>query len=278
MISQDEGGSWAISEGSAGNAVGLHLLFAAGKRPDRAAIRDFVLSQRSLAISHDPSERATGPDISPAGDQSRPPENTQQHWIELLRDGLTFDLIGLAPGLHGSLPRIDYRFGFDEAEMTGRLEPVSLVPGIHLAAGANTLPVMRGLCSIACDLVRHFAGIEAVAWPPAGTGIGRRYFESVTSAWLEGGAFPALGLTAFRQMPEGALQSVGLSFWVGQELQIEPPLSADTVAAARLGVRLVNHLVMVGGIDRSERVVGPDGSRLVMRPSRNGELIRVTHE
>ncbi len=269
-------GSWPISEGSAGNAVGLHLLFAAGKRPNRAAIRDFVLANRAVAISHDPAEKLV---TQPAATTDTPQINGgEQNWIELLRDGLTFDLVGLEPGPAGLLPRIEHRFGFEDATQVEALEPLVLAPGVHLAAGANTVPVMRGMCSLACDLVQHFAALEAVAWPPAATGIGRRYFESITSAWLEGGAFPALGLTAFRETAEGNLQSVGLAFWIGKELQIEGPLSADKVAAARLGVRLVNHLVVIGGIDRSERLVGPDGSRLVMRPSKNGDLVRVTHE
>lgn len=105
--------------------------------------------------------------------------------------------------------------------------------------------------------------------------IGRRFFESVATAWLEGGAFPALGLTAFRETVDGALQSVGLDFWIGQELRLEPPISHDKVAATRLGVRLINQLILVGAMTQAERVTAPDGSRLVMRPSTNGKFIRV---
>lgn len=261
-------GSWAISEDSAGNAVGLHVLFASGKRPDRAAIRDFVLANRAVAISHDPVEPN-------AGDQAG---GGSFDWIELLRDGLTFDLAGLSPGPAIAAPAMEHRFGLDHSTGANALESMALVPGVHLAAGAHTLPVMRVQCALVCDIVRHFDGVEAVAWPPAQSGIGARYFESVTAAWLDGGPFPALGLTAFCENPDGSLQSAGLSYWIGQELQIAPALSADKVVATRLGVRLVNHLVAIGGIDRSERVVGPDGNRLIMRPAHNERLIRVTPE
>lgn len=150
--------------------------------------------------------------------------------------------------------------------------------GPHLAAGEASEPLTRGLLALGCDIVRQFEDVLAVGWSPAGTAIGRRFFESVTSAWLDGGAFPALGLTAFVDTPDGALESVGLAFWIGQELRIEPPLCADRVAATRLGIRLVNHVVIIGGITEDERIAAPDGSRLVLRPSRSRSMISVWRE
>ena len=85
-------------------------------------------------------------------------------------------------------------------------------------------------------------------------------------------------ITAFRETADGALQSEGLDFWIDQELRIEPPLAHDKVSATRLGVRLINQLVLVGGVASSERVVAPDGTGLVMRPSRNGKFVRVWRE
>lgn len=137
---------------------------------------------------------------------------------------------------------------------------------------------MRGLVALARDLAHHFEDASAIVWPPAKSAIGRRFFESITTAWIDGGAFPALGLTAFQETIDGALQSVGLTYWIGQELRIEAPLSSDKVAATRLGVRLINQLILLGGLDDSERIVAPDGSRLVMRPSRNRKYIRVWRE
>ena len=65
---------------------------------------------------------------------------------------------------------------------------------------------------------------------------------------------------------------------IGQELRIEPPLSADRVAATRLGIRLVNHLVLAGGLAEDDRIIAPDGSRLLLRPSRSRALINVWRE
>jgi hypothetical protein len=202
----------------------------------------------------------------------------QQYWLELLTDGLTFDLTGLAPGPACAFPDFAHRFDLPILPLAADHEVLALRPGPHLAAGPGSLPVNRAMLRLACEMVRHFADLVAVAWPASGSVIGRRYFESVISAWLDGGPFPALGITAFIETPDGALQSTGLGFWIGQELRIEPPLSADRVAATRLGVRLVNHLVLIGGLNADDRITAPDGTRLVLRASQNRAMISVWRE
>lgn len=223
-----------------------------------------------ISISHDPL-----PDTASHAETLWP---GQLHWLELLRDGLTFDLSGLAPGPASVFPDIAHRFDLPSLPGADDHEALVLRPGPHLAAGGNSPPLVRAMLALACDLVRHFDDLVAVGWGPAGTAIGRRFFESVTSAWLDGGPFPALGLTAFVETPDGALQSEGLAFWIGQELRIEPPLSADRVAATRLGIRLVNHLVLAGGLEADDRITAPDGTRLVLRAARGRAMISVWRE
>lgn len=195
--------------------------------------------------------------------------------LELLRDGLSFDLIGLAPGTATDAPATEHYFDITGQSAIAELEPVWLAPGKHLAGGRTSLPVLGGLLSLARDIVLKIPGVEAVIWPPAKSVIGKRFFESTTTAWLEGGAFPALGLTAFETKIDGALQSVGLEFLIGQELRIEPPLSTGKSEATRLAIRLVNHLVLLGGLEHSERVTAPDGAVLSMQPSQGGKIVRV---
>ncbi len=236
-----------------------------------------------MALSHDPADEAPVQLVAADGEQVRQAgqglaPTADFAWLELLRDGLTFDLIGLASGDAVGFPQIEHRFDLEDTPNPVRHEALQLAPGQHLAGGERTTPVVKGLMALARDLVQHFEEIEAVVWPPSESAIGRRFFESVSTAWLEGGPFPALGLTAFRETIDGALQSIGLSFWINQELRIESPLSIDKVAATRLGVRLVNQLILVGGIEGSERIVAPDGNLLVMRTSRNGKFIRVWRE
>lgn len=272
-----------IVEPAVSAGQGLYLLFAKGTRPDRAAVRNFISGQRSVSLSHDPRADTSlqlaavdGQVLETRADVAAKTEGLV--WLELLRDGLVFDLEGLAPGNKVAFPPIEYRF--DLAEMPGQaqFEVLQLLPGNHLRGGERSLPVAKALMALGRDLVHHFETLDAVVWPPSQSAIGRRFFESVSTAWLDGGAFPALGLTAFRETVDGALQSVGLDFWIDREMRIEPPLSSDKVAATRLGVRLINQLILVGGIDQNERIVAPDGSRLLLSLSRNRQFIRVSRE
>lgn len=280
---RDEEGSLTIDQAQYAESRGLHLLFAAGKRPTRAAILEFVNQHSTVSVSHDPFNGTPMQLVAASGEGGRPAAQMRTQpddevWLELLREGLTFDLRGIAPGNSCDFPEVAHRFDLERAPGAFRLEAVQLEPGQHLAGGEASMPVIKGMIALARDLTLHFENLIAVVWPPAKSAIGRQFFESISTAWLEGGTFPALGLTAFRETIDGALQSVGLDFWIGQELRIEPPLSADKVGATRLGVRIINQLIIVGGLDASERIVAPDGARLIMRPSRNGKFIRVSRE
>ncbi|MEM8725081.1 MAG: hypothetical protein AAGE86_06130 [Pseudomonadota bacterium] len=272
-----------IDQSQHADAKGLHLLFAVGKRPTRAAVKEFVENQKAVSVAHDPSEDSPLQLVDVDDENFRRQAETRRDpcdevWMELLREGLSFDLRGIAPGQPREFPEIEHRFDLEKNPGTFRMEALLLEPGQHLSGAEASLPVVKGLLALARDLVHHFDDLIAIVWPPSRSAIGRQYFESISTAWLEGGAFPALGLTAFREAIDGALQSIGLEFWIGQELRIEPPLSTDKVAATRLAVRIINQLIIVGGLEESERIVAPDGTRLVMRPSRNKKFVRVWRE
>lgn len=258
-------------EFESGHAVakGISLLFASGKRPDSGAIAEFAARCPEVSLTHDPADSHHSDEGEGFGGR---------RWVELLRSGLTFDLIGLAPGEPTPIPEIENCFDFPDREALPACEALHLLHGPHLAGGERSPPVVRGLLALTRDLAHHFEHLQAVAWPQSRSVIGRRYFESTVTAWLDGGAFPALGLTTFAQTDEGALQSLGLEYFIGQELCIEPPLTADKLAATRLGIRLINQLVLMGGVVGDERVVGPDGSNLVLRLSDDRRLIRVWNE
>ncbi|MDY7097165.1 MAG: hypothetical protein SXU28_03410 [Pseudomonadota bacterium] len=265
--------------------TGLYLIFAAGKRPTRAALKEFAAGHNSVCVSHDPYESTplhlveAGTEFSSTDNpENQSPQTQEDVWIELLRDGLTFDIAGLAPGGLSPFPEIEHRFDLSDIPTAFQFDAVHLRAGQHLKGGENTAPVVKGLIGLATELAHYFEDLAAVVWPPSKSAIGCRYFESVSTAWLDGGPFPALGLTAFKETIDGALQSIGLDFWIGQELRIEPPLSSDKVQATRLAARIVNQLIIVGGLEVSERIVAPDGMQLVMRPSRNQKFVRVWRE
>jgi len=247
------------------------LLFAKGKRPSIAAIREFAEANDAVSISHDP-ERLPRPGLSDAAS----PDGA--NLLELVRAGLTFDVAGLSPGAHAGWTAPDVAMDLEKVPNSFTHESIRLMPGQHLAGGARAMPIMQGLMAIARDLVLGFGGIEAVVWGPAKCAIGPKYFESIISDWLSGGPFPALGLVSFHETIDGGLQSTGLDYWTGQELRIEPPLVDDKVAATRLGVRLVDHLVHAGKLQSPERMIAQDGTSLVLNPSSNRRFVRVAIE
>lgn len=241
---------------------GMLLMFRAGARPDVAAIRRAVELAEGLTISHDSGE-------GESSGRAEPP------WLELLIGGMTFDLRGIAPGPAYTAADLRNRYDVptDFAETIG--EALSLSPGPHLAGGRATVPVVRVQTALVAELVRRLPSAVSVAWPPARALVGREFFLSMADNWVAGGPFPALGLTAFRQMLGGAIQSEGLAFFTGQELHFDNALFPDPAAAVRLGLRLVDELVGNGPLCEAGSLIGPDGSRIGLRPSGNGRFLRV---
>jgi hypothetical protein len=233
----------------------LLLLFPRGQRPDPVALRSAVERTSRLAITHDPASD---------GDP-----------IEVLRDGLTFDFVGLAPGPSVRMSDVRHRFGREEELFLDRKDAIAIQPGAHVAAGARTMPVVRTMMSIVADLASTIESLRALLWSPSAALIGPDFFASSVNAWLAGGPFPALGLTAFAPNPDGALQSEGLAFFTGQELRLDPELSSDRTAGARLAMRLVNLMVARGRIDAVEEVAGTDLVPLILAPSADRAFVDV---
>jgi hypothetical protein len=237
----------------------LLLLFRPGQRPDAAGLAVAVESAERLAITHRMIDESSG---AIAG-------------CELLRDGMTYDLTGLAPLAPVACPAPRHRYGLGQDTDPALLEAVALQPGPHLAAGAHSIPVVRTMAGIAADLAGVLPRLVAVAWPPARTAAGTEFFVSSVAAWLAGGAFPSLGFTAFDDDPRGGMVSEGLAWFTGQELRFANELAKDRAVAARLGVRLVNQLVAQGRVTANEYIVAPDGGRVALEPTRDGKMVRV---
>ncbi len=253
-----------IGAGEPGSAVSL--LFAAGRRPSAGAIRQLANEQGGFSISFDPAAEADDAAVAQA-EQS-------EAWLELLANGLTFDLVGLFPGPAVQPPPCAHRYALGaDADTTG-WEALTIRPGPHLAGGHTMTPVIRTLAWLAASLV-HLDGAEGVAWHTARSWCAPAYFRERVLRWIEGGVFPGLGLTALGLDADGGMHSEGLALFAGQELRIEPELMADKAAGAKLGVRLIDLLVDSGRIDTPQRITGPDGLPLRLEPSENGRFVRV---
>ena len=260
----------AISEGreiGAGHSISaVSLLFAAGRRPEAKAIRDLAAGQGGFSISLDPATEAA-PGMAAVDPEGRV-------WLELLANGLTFDLAGLGPGAPADPPPRAHDFALAAHTVGAGFEGVTLRPGPHLTGGHTMMPVLRSLAWLAATLA-EIDGVEAVAWHPARCWCGPGYFRDGVLRWIEGGVFPALGLTALAETADGGLHSEGLALFTGQELRIEPELMTDKAQGAKIGLRLIDHLVEAGSLDVSQTIPGPDGKPLRLEPSANGRFVRV---
>lgn len=240
------------------------LLFAPGDRPGREAISALVGAKAGFAISFDPATEA---------DRDKQADNAGD-WIELVANGLTFDLAGLAPGPPLDPPPQGHAFGLPASTETGWLEAITLRPGAHLAAGGRVVPVVRSLAWLAARLT-DLPGTRAVAWHAARSWCDPALYRDSVLRWIDGGVFPGLGLASLAPMPDGGMQSQGLALFHGQELRLEPELVDDRAAAAKAALRLMPWLVEHGRLDAEERLTGPDGRPLRLEPSRNGRFVRV---
>lgn len=197
----------------------------------------------------------------------------EEGWLELLANGMTFDLTGLAPQPCIDVPATAHTFGIAGAEAE-TFQPVLIKPGPHLAAGGAMFPVVRTLAMIAAHLVQ-LDGVKAVAWHPARAVSEAGYFRSSVLRWIEGGAFPGLGLTALVPTEDGGLESEGLSLFTGQELLMTPDVVTDRAEASKIALRLLNWLVEHGRITESFVFTGPSGETLRLEPVDNFGIVEV---
>lgn len=264
LVSTTHGGqqiSGGVHPNAAGTLTAASLLFLPGRRPSAAEVRAAAQRDGGFTISLDPADDA------PA---NADPEALR--WLELLANGLTFDLEGLRPGEAEPVPPAGHLYGLPADFAPGMLEAVTLRPGPHLRAGGTMVPVVRGMAWLMARLAQ-MPFVQAVAWHPARTWCSPRHFSDSVIRWADGGPFPGLGLTALAPTPEGGLQSEGLSLFTGQELRIEPHLVSDRAAGARLALRMLHWLVENGQLTGQVTLAGPGGEALVLDPSTSGRFV-----
>ena len=238
--------------------AGLSLLFDAGDRPTAAGILKLLsgedTAQTGFSVSHQPPEA--------------------EGWLQLLSSGLTFDLTGLSPASSAPMPLIRQFLGLPENLDSYGFEVLVLKPGLHLRGAAAMMPVVRVMVALASQLAEAF-GARAVCWHPAECCMEARYFGRVAEDWLFGGPFPALGLTAIQERPDGGVESRGLTFFIGQEVQVEAQRREPTSETVKLAVRAIDYLVRNGPLHEPQQLDAPDGEVVTAEVAPGGKLVRV---
>ena len=206
----------------------LTLMFAPGTRPDANALLRLAekpVETTKFAISHLP--------------------DLEEGWLELISMGLTFDVSGLMPFEPAPALLAEHMFGLESVTLEANLEALRIVPGPHLSGGRMLLPIIRVLAGLGAELAR-LPGLRAVGWDAAHSWMAPAWFMSSIRAWLVGGTFPALGLTALSQRDSGAFQSEGLSLFTGYEVLVEPVSGEEPQDTAKLAARAIHVLAQSG--------------------------------
>lgn len=209
------------------------LLFGENSRPAAARLSDLAASTDAFSVIN--------------------PGNAEPGEAELLRDGLTFDVAGLAPAGACAIPEAVHRVALlPEFDMAGR-EAVWFMVGPHLAGAESLSPVLR----VAAGILRCLAeleGLEAIIWRPARIVMSPAWFAEAAGIWLSGGPFPALALTALARTAE-SLKSEGLAFLIGQEFTLWAKDGAPSREDSRVAVRLTDWLFAHGRVDTAREVI-----------------------
>ena len=238
------------------------LLFPAGGRPDLPTIRKTIDQIGAITISAEPG-------ALPAEASSK-----SSLWVELLCEGMTFDLCGLAGGCAAATPDLRDTRGL-LADAAG-MEAIELKLGPHLEAGSRNLPIVRSTLAVGATLVGKLDGVLAVSWPASGAWLSPADFTRAIDGWLNGGAVPSPAMVDFRKSMANALQSVGLALFCDQELRLAPDLAMSDDDLRRLGIRIAGHLMHQGRLERVEEFSAPDGGLIRIAPSSNGRFVRAS--
>ena len=235
------------------------MVFAANTRPGTDALRELANKSGQFSVSYDPG-------TEPSGDNG---------WAELLINGLTFDCSGLVPGPSNHLPERGQSFGLQLDQDFSGSEAITIVPGPHLIGGGTMFPVVRCLAWLGA-LLSGLQGAQAVSWHSARNYTAPDQFRARVLRWIEGGQFPVFDLTALVPTPDGGVASEGLALIIGQEILLAPDLAPNRNDAAKIALRLIDYLVGNGRIGAPSEMVGPSGEGLLLTPTANQQIIKVS--
>lgn len=232
--------------------------------PDAAIV--FAFEPRARPSAHDVATRLV--DAGVCAVSVRPGGG-----LELLGNAMTFDLEPFPIG--APKPVFDITADLPSGPVVDPDHAMILRPGPHIKAGERTVPVLREWLSLAARCGGVLPGVLALGWAPARLLSSTDRFARHVSDWEAGGSFPAAVFCGFVPALERALHSVGLRYFIGQELWLEGAFAPGSDVASGFARQVVAYLVHHGRVAASHEFVLPHGEHAHIAPSPNGRLVRV---
>ncbi|MAF28912.1 MAG: hypothetical protein CL820_06695 [Croceicoccus sp.] len=139
-----------------------------------------------------------------------------------------------------------------DRDLIGDCLAVTIAASPAFVSDFDPVDMLRHQCALALELLD--AQAVGVFWSGADCLMGADYFRRMVSVWIDGGAFPALGLTALVREDTGVMRSTGLEFLVGQEVAVLPGEGMEGRDQARLAIRMIDFLVREGPIQQDQTI------------------------
>ena len=145
-----------------------------------------------------------------------------------------------------------------------------LGPAVH--EGGAVPAIAMALMQLGEVLGRSFRA-KAVLWTPASILSGFEYFAEAVTQYSHGSAFPALICVQFDTTDQSKVETHGLKWLCGQELEFKhAPM--PTPDAMRYMVRLVHDLATQGAISREIEVPGmQSGETILLTPNAHNDIV-----
>lgn len=146
--------------------------------------------------------------------------------------------------------------------------------GNHVAGGERAPAIVQAMLGMAQKLGSSLGAVAAI-WHPADVISGFTYFSDAVTDYLAGGTFPVLALVNFKAEGDGAINSKGLAFLSGQELQIMPA-GMDQIELMRRVVRVAHDIAVNGPMRAPSRLTGLEpGEILELEPLPEGGVLKM---
>ncbi len=181
-------------------------------------------------------------------------------WLVRMPDSRTGDALLLDIGEYRVSPEAGpmaaHRFDIQETLLDESLTlTISAGPnkaGPDEEAWGDPVELLRAQCTLALALLGE--DTLGVFWAGADSLMGADYFRRMVGIWIDGGAFPALGLAALVKDDGGVVRSAGLDVLVGQDVAVLPEDGMSAADQARLAMRVMDFLVREGPVQQDQSV------------------------